>query len=116
MLSFQLYVREEDLGALNLYNARAGGFDDESEHVGLLLAAHAGVALAGAQREQRLRTVVDTRDLIGQAKGILMERHKVDADQAFAMLVRASQNANRKLRDVAEHLTASGELAVGPRG
>ncbi|GAA1309732.1 hypothetical protein GCM10009634_75020 [Saccharothrix xinjiangensis] len=51
-----------------------------------------------------------TRDLIGQAKGILMERHKITADEAFAMLVRSSQSANTKLRDVADHLVRIGQL------
>jgi GAF domain-containing protein len=110
MLSIQLYVRGEDLGALNLYHDRAGGFDDESEHIGLLLASHAGVALAAAQRQESLRAAVDTRDLIGQAKGILMERHKITADRAFALLVQVSQASGRKLRDVADHLVSSGEL------
>jgi hypothetical protein len=110
MLAVQLYVRGEDLGALNLYSAGVDAFDDESEHVGLLLAGHAGVALAGAQRQEQLLAAVDTRDLIGQAKGILMERHRISADQAFGVLVRASQRCNRKLRDVAEDLARSGEL------
>jgi transcriptional regulator with GAF, ATPase, and Fis domain len=110
MLSFRLYVHRADLGALNLYSERPDAFDEESEHIGLLLASHAGVALADAQRQEDLRTAVDGRDLIGQAKGILMERHRVTADQAFALLVQVSQQTNRKLRDVAEHLTASGEL------
>ncbi|WP_142063664.1 ANTAR domain-containing protein [Pseudonocardia kunmingensis] len=99
-----------ELGALNLYSDRVDAFDDESEHVGLLLASHAAVAMAGAQQQENLRAAIATRDLIGQAKGILMERYKVSEDQAFAILVRASQNANRKLRDVAEQLGSSGEL------
>jgi transcriptional regulator with GAF, ATPase, and Fis domain len=111
MLSFQLYVRGEELGALNLCNERVDAFDDESEHVGLLLASHAAVAMAGVQQREHLRDAMNTRDLIGQAKGILMERYKIPADQAFAILVRASQNDNRKLRDVAEQLSSSGELA-----
>jgi transcriptional regulator with GAF, ATPase, and Fis domain len=116
MMSFQLYVRGEDLGALNLYSDRVDAFDDESEHVGLLLASHAAVALAGAQRQEHLRTAMDTRDLIGQAKGILMERHKVTAEQAFAVLVRASQRDNRKLHEVAAQLTSSGEITARSAG
>ncbi|WP_433261672.1 ANTAR domain-containing protein [Micromonospora vinacea] len=50
------------------------------------------------------------RDVIGQAKGILMERHKLTADEAFAVLARASQNTNRKLVDVARYLTTTGQL------
>jgi len=55
---------------------------------------------------------METRDLIGQAKGILMERYKITGNQAFSLLIRASQNTNMKLRDIADHLTATGELAA----
>ena len=116
MLSFQLYVSGDNLGALNLYSSSPSAFSDESEHVGLLLAAHAAVAMASAQREDHLLHAMATRDLIGQAKGILMERYKITGDQAFSLLIRASQNANIKLRDVADHLTTTGELTAGSRG
>jgi GAF domain-containing protein len=76
MLSFQLYVSGDNLGALNLYNSSPEAFSDESEHVGLLLASHAAVAVAGAQHEEHLLHAIAARDLIGQAKGILMERYK----------------------------------------
>ncbi|HEX6404445.1 MAG TPA: GAF and ANTAR domain-containing protein [Pseudonocardiaceae bacterium] len=112
MLSLQLYVSGDNLGALNLYSRAPNAFNDESEHVGLLLAAHAAVAMASAQREEHLFRAMGTRDLIGQAKGILMERHKVTANQAFSLLIRASQNTNSKLRDVANHLTVTGEIAA----
>jgi transcriptional regulator with GAF, ATPase, and Fis domain len=112
MLSFQLYVVGDNLGALNLYNRNADAFDDESEHVGLLFASHAAVAMAGAQRNEHLTRAVETRDLIGQAKGILMERHKLTAEQAFMLLVRASQLTHTKLRDIAEQLTMVGELPI----
>jgi len=82
-LSLQLFVEGDNLGALNLYARRPHAFGEESEDVGLLLAAHAAVAVAGAQTEEHLRRAVDSRDLIGQAKGILMERYKITGDQAF---------------------------------
>ncbi len=53
-----------------------------------------------------------TRQLIGQAQGILMERHKITGDQALALLVRHSQQDNIKLRELAERLVLSGELGV----
>ena len=115
MLSFQLYVSGDNLGALNLYNSAPGAFSDESEHVGLLLAAHAAVAMASAQREEHLLHAMATRDLIGQAKGILMERYKITGDQAFSLLIRASQDSNIKLRDVADHLITTGELIARSR-
>ena len=116
MLSVRLYVDGDDLGALNLFSERTDAFDDESEHVALLFAAHAAVAMAGAQQQEQLRQAISTRDLIGQAKGIVMERFKVTGDQAFTLLVRVSQTSNRKLYEVAEQLVRSGELpGAAPR-
>jgi len=110
MLSVQLYVHGDDLGALNLHSETVDAFDDDSEHVGLLFASHAAVAMAGAQVQDRLRQGMHTRDLIGQAKGILMERFKIDGEQAFRLLAKASQDHNRKLRDVADHLVHTRDL------
>ncbi|MGH3896954.1 MAG: ANTAR domain-containing protein [Pseudonocardiaceae bacterium] len=115
MLSIQLYVTGDNLGALNLYSETTEAFDDESEHVGLLLAAHAAIAMAGAQQQEQLIQAIATRDLIGQAKGVLMERYKITAEQAFTLLIRASQLTNTKLRDVAENLTTTGELVARER-
>ena len=97
MLSFQLYVEGDNLGALNLYARQPEAFDDESQHVGLLFAAHAAVAYAGGQKHGQLIAAMGTRDLIGQAKGILTERYKISGDQAFGLLVRVSQRTHRKL-------------------
>lgn len=110
MLAFQLYVEGDNLGALNLYAGTAGAFDDESEHVGLLFAAHAAIAYAGVRTQFQLQRAIATRELIGQACGILMERYKLSADRAFAVLVRTSQTGNVKLRDVADQLIHTGEL------
>jgi hypothetical protein len=115
MLSFRLWVEGDDLGALNLYGRRAHAFTEESEQVGLLFVSHAAVAMAGAQKHDEMVAGLETRDLIGQAKGILMERYKIDAVRAFALLVRASQHSNRKLRDVAAQLAVTGEIAEASR-
>jgi GAF domain-containing protein len=104
MLTFQLWVEGDNLGALNLYSGRPHAFDEESEHIGLLYAAHAAVAYFAAQRQDQLQTAVDTRDLIGQAKGILMERYGIDGDRAFAFMTRLSMDRNQKLRDIAQHI------------
>lgn len=104
MLCFQLFVDGDRLGALNLYSRTPSAFDDDCEEIGLMFAAHAAIALAGAQHEEHLRTGMSNRDVIGQAKGILMERHRLSADQAFGVLARVSQELNRKLIDIArEH-------------
>ncbi|WP_083266323.1 GAF and ANTAR domain-containing protein [Arthrobacter sp. U41] len=111
MLSFQLFVDGDHLGALNLFGNDAGVFDAESERIGALVAAHAAVAVAGSRQVSQLTQALDTRDLIGQAKGILMERFKITAQQAFLLLSRASSELNIKLHVVAEQLTVSGEMA-----
>lgn len=110
MLCFQLYVEGDNLGAMNVYGADTDVFDEESAEIGLLVAAHAAVAFADAKRISNLLEAVRTRDLIGQAKGILMERFKITDHQAFLMLATASSRANTKLRDVAQHLTDTGAL------
>ena len=110
MLSIQLYVEGDDIGALNLYSREAGAFTDESEHIGLMFAAHAATAYMGARDRSGLMATVTTRNLIGQAQGILMERHRVTADQAFAMLSKVSQENNVKLRDLADRLVDTGTL------
>lgn len=120
MLSFQLFVDGDNLGALNLYSRTPHAFDDESEHIGLLFASHAAVAFAGARTQQHLTRAVDTRDLIGMAKGILMERYTLTGDRAFAVLVRSSQHTQRKLSDIAaelvEHRTLPGHHTTPPDG
>jgi GAF domain-containing protein len=111
MLAIQLYVAGHDLGALNLHSTRPDAFGDESEQVGLLFASHAAIAFADVQEMEHLRLAVTSRDLIGQAKGILMERYKIGSHEAFRLLVVASQTTNIKLVDVADHLTRTGQLA-----
>jgi GAF domain-containing protein len=110
MMCFRLFVEGDILGALNLYSHVPGSFDDESEEIGLMFASHAAVALAGAEHEQNLRLGMGNRDVIGQAKGILMERYKISADQAFGVLTRASQELNRKLVDVAREIADTGAV------
>jgi GAF domain-containing protein len=109
MMAFPLFVQNDDLCALNLYADQPHAFSDESEHVGRLLAAHAAIAYAGAQREENLLAAIETRDLIGQAVGLLMERYSISANRAFGTLVRFSRQSNRKLRDVAAELIRDAE-------
>ena len=110
MLSLQLYVEGDNLGALNLYSRTANAFTDESEQVGLLFASHAAVAYAGVRKEAQLAKAVVSRDLIGQAKGILMERYKISPERAFLVLTRVSQDSNRKLHDIATELVRQGTV------
>ena len=109
-ISFQLFVQGDTLGALNVYARRPHAFDADAETIGLVFASHASIALSAAQNEQNLHQGMDKRDLIGQAKGILMERHRLTADQSFQVLVRASSHTNRKLFDLADELTRTGTM------
>jgi putative methionine-R-sulfoxide reductase with GAF domain len=101
MLSFQLFVRDENLGALNLHGDAAGAFTDESLLVGGVLAQHAAVAMVGVAEVSQLHAALVSRDIIGQAKGILMHRENLTGLQAFEALTRASQSTQVKLVDVA---------------
>jgi GAF domain-containing protein len=108
-LSLQLYTNENSLGALNLYSPEPHAFDPETRGEALAFAAQAAVAVRSAQTEEHLRTAMATRNLIGQAQGIMMERYKLTAHQAFTLLNRVSQESNIKLREVARRLTETGE-------
>jgi hypothetical protein len=110
MLSFQLYVERDNLGALNLFSREVDGFDERSVVVGELFAAHAALAYSAAQRESALERALVSRELVGQAQGILMERERLTADQAFAALQRSSQRRNLKLAEVARRLVETGDL------
>lgn len=115
MLSFQLFVERDNLGALNLYGTEVGDFGAECEQVGLLVAAHAAIALSDAQEISNLNAALVNRDVIGQAKGILMERHKLTAHEAFLVLSSASTKTNTRLIEVAEQLALRGDLAARRR-
>lgn len=116
MLCFRLFVEGDNLGALNLVGRSAHAFTEESEYVGALVASHAAVAVADAQKLHQFKDAIATRDLIGQAKGILMERYGLTAGQAFIMLVQVSTTSNLKLLAVAEELAITGNLPVRTRG
>lgn len=100
-------------GALNIYSRCPGAIGVTAHESALLLATHASLALAGTAgltraelRSENLHKAIASRDVIGQAKGILMARRGVSAEEAFDQLRRASQELNMKLVDVA-HLLAS---------
>lgn len=110
------------IGALNLYARYVEAFGVVDRARGLLLAALAALALSTAQthedgerRASNFRLALTTRELIGQAQGILMERERITADEAFDILRKASQHLNVKLREVAQTLVETGERPdIGP--
>jgi GAF domain-containing protein len=118
-LSIPLAIDKDErvTGALNVYARRPDAFDEASRSVATRFAPYAAVAAGNLYAYQsardmadNLQTALESRAVIDQAKGILMERHKLTADQAFQLLARASMTTNRKLRDVADHLVQTGEL------
>ena len=113
MLSFRLFVTEENRASLNLYATRPGAFTDESAAAGSMFAAYASMALLAAARHEKaahMTRALDSNREIGVAMGILMANGKLTAQQAFEQLRTASQNFNRKLRDVAADVALTGML------
>ena len=109
ILAVVLDLGRTSIGALNLYADEAGAFEDDDEGVAAIFAAQAAVTLAATkQREgdaetiENLRQALSTRDVIGQAKGILMARENCTDEMAFGMLSAASQRLNVKLREIAQ--------------
>ena len=120
-LSVPLPMSEGVAGALNLYNREPHAFDEGSRSAATRFVPYAAVAASNMHAYQDARTVADnlrtaleSRAVIDQAKGILMERHKLTADQAFQLLARTSQQQNLKLRLVAEELVMTCLLPGAP--
>ncbi len=119
-LSVPMVVSEGVSGALNIYAREPDAFDDEAREAASRFAPYAAVAMANMHAYEGARSLADnltvaleSRAVIDQAKGILMERHKLTADQAFQALATISMRSNTKVRDVAEHLVRTGELLGG---
>src|SRR5262245_20881264 len=103
-LSFKLYTADRTAGALNLFSFSTKAFDAEDETTGVVLAAHAAAAILASRQGEQLESALSTRDRIGQAKGIIMERFGIDDVQAFEMLRRLSQDSNTRLIEVAQRV------------
>jgi GAF domain-containing protein len=110
LLACRLATQRDKLGALNLYSTEPQAFTSESEAMAIGYAAHVSLALSALDREANLRQAMKSRELIGQAMGILMERHRITASQAFDVMVHASQRTNIKLRTIADELVRTGTL------
>ncbi|SNS56692.1 GAF domain-containing protein [Geodermatophilus saharensis] len=108
---------EQVAGSLNVYARRADAFDEASRAVATGLAPYAAVAAGTVQAYRKAREAADnlqialeSRAVIEQAKGILIERHGMTADQAFEALATVSMSRNVKVREIAETLVLTGEL------
>jgi GAF domain-containing protein len=111
MLSFVLEVQDGVLGAVNLASTTTDAFDDDDVATGTLFAVQAGIALANAlAHESDRREIAElhegmmSRQMIGQAVGIIMKARDIEQKEAFDVLVRISQTTNTKLRDIAEEV------------
>lgn len=120
-LSIPLVIDEDEqvTGALNVYARTPNAFDEDSRSAGTRFGPYAAVAVGNMYAYQNARDMADnlqialeSRAVIDQAKGVLMKRFKITADQAFQLLAQASMSADRKLRDVADHLVHTGELPL----
>jgi GAF domain-containing protein len=103
-LSLRLRADRRRLTVLTVYARKPRAFDESVTRIGRLFTAHVSLALESATVREQLTEAMRTRDLIGQATGILMERMDMDAAEAFESLVKASQRENIKLRDLARHI------------
>lgn len=112
------------LGSLNLYAKMPEAYGDIDRTKAIIFATHAGIALGAAgsladasgllhteiRRSENLEVALSTREVIGQAEGILIERERLTPEQAFDVLRRASQNLNLRLRDLAQYVVDTGEV------
>ncbi len=103
-LSLKLYTANRTAGALNLFAFKPNAFNGEDETIGTVLAAHAAAAILASREGEELHSALTTRDRIGQAKGVIMERYDVDDVRAFEMLRRLSQDSNTRLVDIAQRV------------
>lgn len=105
-MGLQLYTADGVVGGLNFY-ALSPGVDPDAIQLAELFAAHAAIALGRARYEHQLKESVASRQAIGTAVGIIMERYRISESRAFQFLVRASSTSNVKLREVAQEVVDS---------
>lgn len=106
-MGLRLYTDEGTLGGLNFYSTRTAGIDPDALQLGELFAAHAAIALGRARYEHQLNESVASRQVIGIAIGLVMERYQISEERAFQFLVRASTTSNIKLRAIAQEIVDS---------
>ncbi|OBG29611.1 GAF and ANTAR domain-containing protein [Mycobacterium sp. 852002-51057_SCH5723018] len=104
ILAYGLLVDGTTIAALNFYAEAPRAFDDESLELGGIFASHVALAWSMLRRQDQFRSALASRDTIGQAKGVIMERFNLDADEAFELLTRLSQQSNTKVIDIAKAL------------
>ncbi|BBY85715.1 GAF and ANTAR domain-containing protein [Mycolicibacterium tokaiense] len=111
VLSFQLYTHQKRpscRAALNLFSTTASAFDGDTQTLAATLATHAALALIAQDREAQFQSALASRDAIGQAKGMLMERFGVDAVRAFELMRHLSQESNTPIVTIAARIITTG--------
>jgi transcriptional regulator with GAF, ATPase, and Fis domain len=101
IMAFRLSASGTSIGALNVFAERPNAFDDRTRRLGSLFAMHVALVWESARRESQFQEALASRDIIGQAKGMIMERYAMDANQAFDMLRQLSHDSNVALAEVA---------------
>jgi GAF domain-containing protein len=114
-------LRDQVIGALNLFRVTAGSFDAESVHIGQALADVATISLLQERSIRRrdtlneqLQAALNSRVIIEQAKGKLAERLGIDVNQAFTLLREQARNRNQRLSDLARAFVDGTEPITGP--
>jgi len=114
VLSAPLIAGQESIGAIKVYSRDVAAYQNQAEHLLVLFAQQAAILLANVQSlheaqqlSAHLKEALINRDVIGQAKGVLIAQGAPDEESAFRMLIEASQRSNRKLHEVARELVAS---------
>ncbi|MGI8577666.1 MAG: GAF and ANTAR domain-containing protein [Nocardioidaceae bacterium] len=100
----------ETLGGINMYSTHVDGFTDDDQMLAILLASLTTVVFDASRRQASLRAAIESRRVIGEAVGILREQSNVSSEEAFEMLVHASQRMNVKLRRLAQQITEGSRL------
>jgi transcriptional regulator with GAF, ATPase, and Fis domain len=113
-IGVRLATRGRGYGSLNVYANRLDAFDQEHAQQVEVLAAHASAAFAAAERERGLTDALESRTIIGQAQGILMQTFNIDAETAFSFLKRISQHENIRLHTLAEAITVQRDANARP--
>lgn len=115
-LWFRLFVKFDRLAVLTIYGAEPHAFSADSLVIGDVLAQHASFAMLGAEAADQFNQALASRDVIGQAKGLLMQQRQLTGLQAFEIMIKTSQNANIKLVEIARWIVSEHEAAVQPDG
>jgi transcriptional regulator with GAF, ATPase, and Fis domain len=111
-MSFRLFTTHRSLGVLNLYSGKPSAFGHEDVIEGHILAAMTAASVAASLKEAQLQQALESRTVIGQATGMLMERFGLDPEAAFSVIRRLSQTHNIKIHSVATEMVRTGRLPL----